>query len=119
MNRNEIKLRYPNASESTIRRNCDRDSGQDTKLESGSVHEPLAAAQAQAQDSKRVLVRVTSVRKRLLDEDNLCEKFHIDCCRYAGLVLDDNPAGTKIEVSQRKAQKNEPERTIIEIIRPA
>jgi hypothetical protein len=118
MTHNEFTRRYPNASESTIRRNCPGDLGPDTKLESGSVHEPLAAAQAKAQDSKRVLVRVTSVRKRLLDEDNLCEKFHIDCCRYAGLIRDDNPAATKIEVNQRKARKNEAERTIIEIIRP-
>lgn len=78
----------------------------------------LGAAKEKAGDSGRILVRVVSVRKRLIDEDNLCEKYVIDCCRYAGLIPGDDPAGTKIETTQRKALKGEEEHTLIEIIKP-
>jgi len=77
---------------------------------------PLAEGEAEKGNPDRVLIRVTSVRKRLLDEDNLAEKYHVDCCRYAGLVHSDEPGKTKIEVSQRKARKGEEEHTQIEII---
>lgn len=66
-------------------------------------------------DTRRFLVRVTSVRRRLIDEDNLCEKYAVDCCRYAGLLPGDGPGQTKIEVIQRKASKEEEECTVIEI----
>lgn len=68
--------------------------------------------------SAEYLVRVTSVRKRLLDEDNLCEKFHIDGLRYAGLLPDDAPAKCRIETTQRLCRgAGEEEKTIIELFR--
>jgi hypothetical protein len=88
------------------------------KLERAAGHAALGPPQAEAGDTSRVLVRITSVRKRLLDEDNLAEKYHVDCCRYAGLLHSDEPGETKIEVSQRKAEKGEAEETIIEIMYP-
>ena len=78
--------------------------------------ESLASDEVQKADTKRVSVRVTSVRKRLLDEDNLCEKYHVDCCRYAGLLSGDEPGKTSIKATQRKAGKGEKEHTIIEIV---
>lgn len=69
--------------------------------------------QVQAAVGGKFLVRVTSVRKRLLDEDNICEKFAVDCCRHAGLIPTDAPGKTKIETSQRKAEKDEQEHTEI------
>ena len=92
--------------------------GQTAKLERNSCNAALEQAQTQAGDTSRVLVRITSIRKRLLDEDNLAEKYHVDCCRYAGLLHSDQPGETKIEVSQRKAGKGEPEETIVEIFYP-
>src|SRR4051812_9263623 len=41
--------------------------------------------------SGRVLVRITSYRRHLLDPDNLCAKYFLDCCRYAGILRDDSP----------------------------
>ncbi len=76
-------------------------------------------ARAKAQDSKRLLVRVTSVRLRLIDEDNLCEKYVVDCCRYAGLLPGDGPATTRIQATQRKVEKGESEHTLIEIYEDA
>lgn len=74
------------------------------------------APQVKAQNPKRILVRVTSVRVRLLDEDNLAEKYVIDCCRYAGLIPSDAPATTKIEVAQRKCEAGEEEHIVIDIM---
>lgn len=66
-------------------------------------------------DTRRFLVRITSYRRRLIDQDNLCEKYVVDCCRYAGLLPGDGPGQTEIEVRQFKAGKEETERTLIEI----
>ncbi len=75
----------------------------------------LGASQVKGKDSSRFLVRVTSVRKRLLDTDNLCEKYHVDCCRYSGIIPADSPDKTQIEVRQRKAGKKEEETVIVEV----
>lgn len=75
----------------------------------------MGEAKEKAGDRPRLFVRVTSVRRRLIDEDNLCEKYAVDCCRYAGLLPGDGPGQTRIQVTQRKAGKEEPEQTVIEI----
>jgi len=75
----------------------------------------LAAPQVEGPDTAQFLVRVTSFRRRLLDEDNLAVKFHVDCCRYAGLIPSDAPSQTHIEVRQEKVKGKDDERTEIEI----
>ena len=107
----------PPAAPSSYDNHTDR-AGETTKLERNLGNGSLAKGEAEKGNSERVLVRVTSVRKRLIDEDNLCEKFHVDACRYAGLIHGDEPSKTKIEVCQRKAEKGEAEHTIIEITTP-
>lgn len=84
-------------------------------MERNTGDEPLAKKKVQRPTGSRVLVRVTSVRKRLLDEDNLCEKYHVDLCRYAGVISGDEAGKTKIETAQRKAEKGEEEKVIIEV----
>jgi hypothetical protein len=96
---NELKRYFPNAGQAFLALNTDN----------------LATGQVQERSSQRFLVRVTSIRKRLLDEDNLCEKYHVDLCRYAGMLPGDEAGTTKIETTQRKALKAEEEQTIIEI----
>jgi hypothetical protein len=86
------------------------------KLESNLGDAPLATQEIQRPTSERLLVRVTSIRQRFLDEDNLCEKYHVDLCRYAGIIPDDSPDKIKIEVCQRKAKKGEQEMTVIEVL---
>jgi hypothetical protein len=78
----------------------------------------LVEAQVQSGTGDRILIRIESVRKRLLDEDNLVSKYHTDLCRYAGLIPSDAPGVCKIETSQRKAEKGEEERTEITINYP-
>ena len=79
-------------------------------------HEPLATAQAETGDTSRCLVRVTSYRTRLLDEDNLVAKYHVDALRYAGVLASDAPQHTHIECRQVKVHKGQPEGTLIEVI---
>jgi len=78
----------------------------------------VAKKKAQAADSERILVRVVSVRRRLLDEDNLSAKYVVDCCRYAGLLPTDAPGKVKIEIAQRKPEAGEAEHTEVEITYP-
>lgn len=79
---------------------------------------PLATGKTEAQDSGRVHIRFVSVRKRLLDPDNLSCKWTLDALRYAGIIQGDEPDKITLETTQRKAEKGEEEKTIIEITIP-
>ena len=85
------------------------------ELERHDEYAAVGTGRAEKADRKRFLVRVTSVRCRLLDEDNLCVKLVVDCCRYAGLIPGDSAGEAKIEASQRKVAKGETPHTIVEI----
>lgn len=89
--------------------------GTAAKLEPDTSHAPLAAQKVQGSTGQRFLVRVTSVRKRLFDESNLCYKYHEDLCRYAGALPSDAPQVCHSEVRQRKAEKGEQEHTEITV----
>ena len=125
MNPHTIRRLFPNASKSIIAANAQdygKPHAEDTLplavVESSPRNAPLEAKEVQRRADGRFLVRVTSVRKRLADEDGLCEKYVLDCCRYAGLIPDDSPELCKVETCQRKAEKGEAEHTIIEITKP-
>ena len=105
-----ILRHFPNASIDLLSRNT----SQTAIVERDSRDAPLGKKKVRGSVSQRILVRVTSVRARLLDEDNLCEKYHVDLCRYAGVISGDEAGKTKIETTQRKAQKGEEEKVIIE-----
>lgn len=92
-----------------------RDTRTDPELERDTCHEPLETAPVQKGASGKVLVLLTSFRRRLLDEDNLCEKYHVDCCRYAGLIRADDPGSAKIQICQEKVGSGQAEFVRIEI----
>ncbi len=126
MNEDALRKHFPNASTAFIRANAtssgDADlrpdsSGPSGKLERCAGNGTMGEVQVQAGLGRRFLVRVTSHRKRLLDEDNLCCKYLVDLCRYAGILPSDAPGTAKIEVAQQKTGPKEPERTTIEIFR--
>lgn len=77
----------------------------------------VVKAVTEGRDSAGFLVRVTSYRKRPLDDDNICEKYVVDCLRYAGLIPGDEPGKTRIEATCKKVGKEEPESTRVEIFR--
>lgn len=114
------KLRelFPNASDQFIARNSDsgaRNQIAPTVVERAPVNAPLAKAKAKGRDSGKFFVRVTSRRRRLLDEDNLAAKWFVDCCRYAGLIPGDDPSQTSIETRQEKVRRREDECTVVEV----
>lgn len=117
-----LKTLFPNASESFLHlHGLSGTSNYKTpapKLERTIGNGALAKAKAKKPDTGRVLVCVVSYRRRLLDEDNLAEKYFVDCCRYAGLIFGDGPQQTKIEVSQVKVGRKEEERTQLTITYP-
>jgi hypothetical protein len=64
----------------------------------------------------RFHIRVVSFRRRLLDPDNLCPKYFIDCLRYAGFIPNDRQEDINLEVRQEKVASREEERTELTII---
>lgn len=109
----ELQRLFPNASADLLTRN----SGKITKLERGAGNAPLEKEKVQGRIGQQFLVRVTSFRRKLIDEDNLCEKYHVDLCRYSGALFGDEAGTTKIETSQIKIGKEEKERVLIQIFR--
>lgn len=116
MTRNEIKERFPHASEAFVRANLDPDSVPPSpKLERSVQHEPVAADARKAADARRRLVIVKSFRARLCDERNLCDKYFVDALVRAGILVDDSPEWAKIEVYQVKVDSKAEERTEIQV----
>ena len=92
-----------------------RDQREAPELERYCFDGAVAALPLQRGGATGFLIRVRSFRRKLLDEDNLCEKYVVDCCRYAGLLPGDSPGQTKIEVSQQKVDPGAAEFIRIEI----
>lgn len=92
-----------------------RDTGQVAEPKRIAWDDALAAPQIEGGHRPRFLVRITSIRKRLLDEDNLVGKYHTDLLRYAGILPSDAPGEASIQATQRKTAKGEEERTLIEV----
>lgn len=66
-------------------------------------------------DSASISVRIVSFRKRLIDPDNLCPKYFIDCLRYSQLIPDDRAQDINLQVQQQKVKSKAEERTEITI----
>jgi hypothetical protein len=111
-----LKDLFPWASDDFIRANSDPASQPPAVVERDPQDEPLRTHEVQENLPARFLVRVTTARKRLCDEDNLCCKWVVDCLRTVGIIPDDRPDIAHIEVRQRKVGKEEKEHTIIEVI---
>jgi Holliday junction resolvase RusA-like endonuclease len=127
MKSDEFSKRFPNASKACIAANNPKlrsDSekkGDYQKTSLCPVVERVTGASssrkvsAKERDTRRFLVRVVSYRRKLIDVDNLCEKYVVDCCRYAGVLPDDGPAQTQIEVRQEKVGNESEEKTVVEV----
>ena len=126
MNPHQLLRLFPNASKSVLSANAaDYGTGQPDlsperpRKAAKPQHDargPLArSASNKAGDRQRFHVRITSVRRRLIDEDNLVGKFHCDLLRYSGILPSDAPGICHIETMQRKAAKGEEETVEIEV----
>jgi len=89
--------------------------GKGSKLECLAKHESVGKGEAKAHHSGFLDVVVTSFRRRLLDEDNLAVKWHVDALRYAGILYQDSPDRVSIKANQIKVKSKEEERTEITI----
>ena len=78
-------------------------------------HEPLVKEATERPDTRR-RVTVSSYRVRLLDQDNVCVKYHVDGLRYAGVIRDDTTNDIELFVRQYKVKTRQEERTEIEVI---
>jgi hypothetical protein len=87
-----------------------------TVVEPAPRDDALGPPPLQEANHERITVSVCSVRKRLLDEDNLAAKFCVDSLRYLGIIPDDCPEKVHIEVSQRKCKPDETEHVLIQIL---
>lgn len=112
----DLKRLFPNISESVVALSVG-DTGTAPKLERPTLDAALGPSQAQERHSGRFHIRITSVRTRLLDPDNLAEKYHLDCLRYAGIIPADTPEQISLETTQRRKAKGEDEKVIIEVWR--
>ena len=131
MTADEWKKRLPNCSDDFLRRNASdyqpvprrndppRDTGKAAVVERNPRHGALGTRKVQKRDTRKFLVRVTSFRKRLIDEDNLCEKFHVDLCRYSGMLPSDAAGKARVTTGQEKVGSDEDERIEIVIERIA
>ena len=116
MNLDELRRKFPRASAAFIAANSDAGSARPTAVvEPSPWNGALAKKKAQRFIGPKFHVRVESVRNRLLDEDNLCAKFHVDLLRYAGIIPGDSPTEVSIQTRQRKAEKGEQEKVIITV----
>lgn len=102
----------------------DLNEASDINLNSGSRGSVTQSAVQHGPDGKvegkeghpiRHSVRITSYRKRECDPDNLVGKFFIDSLRYAGIIHNDRAADIDYSITQKKVEKKESEKTLIEI----
>jgi hypothetical protein len=125
MDAKTIKRLVPNASASLMQANL-QDYGQAHTDNPRTTAEPkcpignesLAQGKGEKAVSGRVHFCIISVRKRLIDPDNLVPKFYIDACRRLRLVAGDEHDKITLETAQRKAAKGEAEYTEITITYP-
>ena len=94
---------------------------QDPQPQPAVLHASVEPVQGKAFYSGRVLVRITSYRRRLLDPDNLTPKWFLDSCRYSRIISDDRPEDISLQIGQEKVKTKAEERTeiLIQPDRPA
>lgn len=86
--------------------------GGDTKPKRTLRNDTLAKAVSKKENSGRVHIVITQRRKRRIDPDNVINKWHIDCLRYAGVLSDDGEKDVTVSFKQEKGPVEE---TIIEL----
>lgn len=89
--------------------------GKPSELERTAGEIPLAKTEGKEAGSGRFLVCFVSVRKRLLDPDNISEKWMLDCLRYCRAIPGDEPEKIELQTTQRKCRKSEDPHTEIEV----
>ena len=120
MTRNEFIRRFPNASESTIAKNCP---AVGTKLPTAESQRDqtkslVEAVPGETQGVERTRIRFTQYRVRLLDPDNATAacKDLLDGLQVAQIIKNDSEGCIALEVHQVKVDDRAYQKTVIEII---
>src|SRR6185369_9254714 len=66
------------------------DPASDSQPQRPFCHEPLGESKREEENAGRIVVRVVSYRRRLIDPDNLTPKYFIDALRYRCLIPGDS-----------------------------
>lgn len=74
-------------------------------------HDALAAAPREEGHGPRFHIGIVSFRRRLIDPDNLCGKYFVDCLRRHNAIPDDSASVVEYSIRQEKVAKKEDERT--------
>lgn len=116
MNEHKLKRLFPHASHDFLKENIETDDTRQASIPQRPVRqESLVPNKGKKADTARYFICVTSVRKRLLDTDNLVAKYHVDALRYASIIHSDAPNQAEIKVTQRKCKEGEEEHVDIEV----
>lgn len=116
MDSTKLTQLFPNASPSFIKANSDRGPAPGPQPEPVICHGSLAAQKGEGGNPGRIQICVVSYRRRLIDPDNLCPKYFVDCLRYAEIIPDDTAAQVTVTTEQIKVKSKADERTEILIL---
>ena len=118
MTEREFRRRFPNASDATVKANVGLCPAEPRQHRRPCPLDSLTPGKEKG--TRRVVVRFTCYRTRLLDWDNLpgsCKTL-CDGLRYAHLIVDDSPAHIDASVEQIKVTRRDQEKTEIQILYP-
>lgn len=116
MTENEIKRRFPNASQAFIKANIDSYGISTSPFSELCARQTLhATGKDKTRSSERCLVSFTCYRTRKQDPDNAVVKWFVDALRRAKLIYDDTEEAIEIKIKQVKCKTRKEERTEIEI----
>lgn len=110
MTPNELKRRFPKASEAFYAANLSNNSDASPKLECNLGNESLEKNCSKKTNSDRIKIIYSIFRRRLIDPENCCTKFHTDALRYEKIIKDDREQDVEIEVRQFKINSKAQER---------
>ena len=109
---NELQKLFPRASKGFLSLNA---ASANPKPKSNIQTKPLATVQTKKVNPRCRILRIVSYRTRTCDKDNLFTKWHIDALRYAGIIEDDSPEHIELQVSQKKVEHLNQERTEVQL----
>ncbi len=115
MNEYEFRKLFPQASASTIAKNCANAVLSSAKPERTQANALDGSVSGKAESFQRPTVRFILYRIRLLDRDNYAgsAKDLCDGLRHAALIPGDSEAEISLEVQQVKVSKRSDEKTVI------
>ena len=108
----ELREMFQSASQSFFQANT---AGASSKPQPAVRAQSLATVQVKKSNPRCRVLRIISYRTRPCDTDNLCPKWIIDALRYARVIEDDSPEHIELQISQRKVDHYNQEKTLIEL----